>query len=191
MGERLNKTRVMLQHAREKIIENTKRNIYMVLICVYLIGMTIWNMSTLYVVGDIDLRLFYILIIDGFNTPIFIVTGLVLTGKTKMLQLDNESTRTITTLERDIALAKQENENLKEIQQLNNIIGDLNEQLHKQKESFLEKLGYEREIAEYRCQIAARDGKVPDAIESNKDWNDSNKTIKIMEESEQSSDPPK
>lgn len=178
----MNKTRVMLQHAREKIIENTKRNIYMVLICVYLIGMTIWNMSTLYLVGDIDLRLFYILIIDGFNTPIFIVTGLVLTGKTKMLQLDNESTRTITTLERDIALAKQENENLKEIQQLNNIIGDLNEQLHKQKENFLEKLGYEREIAEYRCQLAARDGKVPDAIESNKDWNDKNQSIKIVEE---------
>ncbi|MGV9206348.1 MAG: hypothetical protein ACOC44_20265 [Promethearchaeia archaeon] len=35
-------------------------------------------------------------------------------------------------------------------------------------------LEYAQEISEYRCQLAARDGNIPEAIKANKDWNDAN-----------------
>jgi len=177
----MNKTRQKLLHAKNTLIENTRKNIILILIGIYLIVITLWNTTTLLIVGDISLRLFYILLVDGFNTPIFIITSLILTGKWKTTIFDKEAQINIVKLERSIDLANQEIENLKLIQQLEHVIGDLNEELHKQKENFLEKIGYEREIAEYRCQLAARDGKVPDAIESNKDWNDSNKMMGIIE----------
>jgi len=40
-----------------------------------------------------------------------------------------------------------------------------------------EQLGYEREIAEYRIQLAAKSGEVENAIRANKDFNDSNTKI--------------
>lgn len=36
---------------------------------------------------------------------------------------------------------------------------------------------YERDIAEYRCVLAARDGKVPEAIIANRDWYEFNKIL--------------
>lgn len=181
MGERLNKTREKLLHAKDTLLENTRKNIVLILIGVYLIVITLWNTTTLLFVGDIDIRLYLILLVDGFNTPIFIITSLILTGKWKTTIFDKEAQIKIVNLEKTLALADQEIENLKLIQQLEHVIGDLNEELHQQKEDFLEKLGYEREIAEYRCQLAARDGEVPEAIERNKDWNDSNKMMGILE----------
>jgi hypothetical protein len=38
-------------------------------------------------------------------------------------------------------------------------------------------LEYEREIAEYRIQIASKTGEVVRAVKSNKDWNDANKGL--------------
>jgi len=36
---------------------------------------------------------------------------------------------------------------------------------------------YEREIAEYRCILAARDGKVPEAVIANRDWYELNQQL--------------
>jgi len=42
-----------------------------------------------------------------------------------------------------------------------------------------EQLSYEREISEYRCELAAAKGEVPKAIVANKTWYDANTALEI------------
>jgi len=181
MGEKLSKTRQRLLHARDTLIENTRKNIVLIFIGIYLIVITLWNTTTLLAVGDISIRLYFILLVDGFNTPIFIITSLILTGKWKTTIFDKEAQIKIVQLERMIDLANQEIENLKLIQELNHTIGDLTQALQKQKDDLKKQMNYERQVAEYRTQLAAVKGKVPDVACRVKDWNDANKIIEVIE----------
>jgi len=181
MGEKLSKTRQRLLHARDTLIENTRKNIVLIFIGIYLIVITLWNITTLLAVGDISIRLYFILLVDGFNTPIFIITSLILTGKWKTTIFDKEAQIKIVQLERIIDLANQEIENLKLIQELNHTIGDLTQALQKQKDELKKQMNYERQVAEYRTQLAAVKGKVPDVVCRVKDWDDANKIIEVIE----------
>ena len=60
-------------------------------------------------------------------------------------------------------------------------------QLTLDRTKLIEQLVYEREISEYRVLIAAKDGKVPDVIVSNKDWYTSNRTIESLEKKDPNS----
>ena len=44
-----------------------------------------------------------------------------------------------------------------------------------------QKLYYERELAEYRTQIAAKDGKVPGVVVSVADWNEVNRKLEELQ----------
>ncbi len=68
-----------------------------------------------------------------------------------------------------------------ELQEVTTKLTTQNQDLVNQLEKEKSMSGYIRELSEYRVQLAARDGKVPDAIIHNKDWNDANEDLKTPE----------
>jgi len=152
----------------------------------------VWNLLTLLLVGDITASLFWVLVIDAINLPIIILIQLVWSGKYNALNYEKliqdrankvEIThiKALADVQQELALLRQETEYLKQIQEQQHVIGELNEQLQKQKQELLKEMTYERDIAQYQLQLAARDENIRQAICRNSDWTIKNDIIGLIE----------
>jgi len=168
--------------------ENFSKNIINIGFMIYYIFYAIATLSTLLGAGELSFTVYWKVLVLALNLPVLVVTSLLLVGKWKGAQTHALTLENLYQVKLDLELMKKENEHLKSIQQLNHTIGDLTQDIQRIKEGFRKKLENEREINEYRCQLAAKNSKVPDAIIANKGWNDSNKTIEIIEKSEPKED---
>lgn len=131
--------------------------------------------------NEIGIFVFWKLLILCLNLPILVVLSLVLVGNWKGSQTRNTMLEKLYEVQLQLELRKNDIEHLKLIQQQASVIGDLTEQIARIRRDFMREQKYEREISEYRCQLAARDGKVPEAVISNCDWNEANSTIENIE----------
>lgn len=178
------KLKEIYQKIRTKFQENFSKNMINIGLMLYYMIYAVISLSSLLNSSEITIQVFWKLLVLCLNLPILVVMSLVLVGKWKGSQTRGDMLEKFYDVQLQLELKKQEIEFMKLIQQQAAVIGDLTEQLERIKCDFKREQGYQREIAEYRCQLAARDGKVPDAICSTKDWNDSNRTIGNIEKSE-------
>lgn len=160
---------------------NLSRNIINIGLMFYYIIYAILSLSALLGTNEISIHAYWKILILCINLPILVVVSLVLVGKWKGSTSQVETQKNLYDVQLELELKKKDIEYLKLLQQQASVIGDLTEQISRMKEDFRRELSYERDIAEYRTQLAARDGKVPDAICRVSDWNESNKTIEIIE----------
>lgn len=164
---------------------NTSRNVLNIGLMVYYIIYAILSLSTLLGTGEIDLHAFWKILVLCINLPVLVVTSLILVGKWKGSVSQVEMQKTLYDVQLELELKKQEIDNLKLLQQHASVIGDLTEQLQRIKEEYREKMENQREIWEYKCQLAARDGKVPEALIANKGWRDANDLICVVDKKEE------
>lgn len=175
------KLRDLWKKIRTSFQENFSKNFINIGLMIYYIVYAIFTLSTLLGAGELSLSVFWKVLVLALNLPVLVVLSLVLVGKWKGSQVHVAMLEKIYQVQLELELKKQEIEHLKLIQQQFTTIGDLNERLQKQKEEYTKELAYQNEMATYKILLAAKEGKVPEVICSVKEWNDTNKTIEIIE----------
>jgi len=180
----MNKTIETLHKIKKTIHANISKNAIVLGILLYLIIYTIWNLLTFLLSGDISIAIFYGMLITNINIPFVIMLSIVLTGRWKGAIQDNMMEKKLATVDKMLCLKKQEMDyevKLK-IQQIEHLKLEI-QQFHTI-EDLRQELSYSNEIWSYKCVIAARDGCVSDAIISNKNWNDSNEALGLLDKKE-------
>lgn len=175
------KIRDFWQKLRNAFKDNFKRNMINIGLMIYYMVFAFLTLLTLLITFELSYSTFFKVLILCMNLPVFVVLSLILVGKWKGTQVHTEMLEKVYEIQLELELKKQEIENLKLLQQQAAIIGDLSEQLSRVKEDYKRELEYVNEIATYKILVAAKDGKVPETVCKVKDWNDSNKTIEIIE----------
>ena len=184
------KLKEIYEKVKLKFQENFSKNIINIGFMLYYIFYAIISLSTLLISNEIALNVYWKVLVLCLNLPVLVVSSLILVGKWKGSQTRSDMLEKFYDVQLQLELKKQEIEFMKLLQQQAAIIGDLTEQISRLKDDFRKEQEYEREISEYRTLLAARDGKVPEAICRVKDWNEANKTIEIIEKSEEPVKPP-
>jgi len=182
------KIREFWQKLRIAFKDNYKKNMINIGLMIYYMVFAFLTLLTLLITFELSYSTFFKVLILCLNLPVFVVLSLILVGKWKGGQVHAEMIEKVYEIQLELELKKQEIENLKLLQQQAAIIGDLSEQLSRVKEDYKKELDYVNELATYKILLAAKDGKVPDVVCRVKDWNDSNKTIEIIERKEASKD---
>jgi hypothetical protein len=175
MGEREKKIKIALQDAKKRIKENIKKNIVTLLITTYAILIVIFNAAMLFMAGDVDDRVFWVIVVDGLNMPVMILTSLILTGKWKQTEVsgatelliakkDYELQLKTNEMNHKVDLKNQEIQHLQEIQTSYKTIEDLRKDLV-----------FERTISEYQLRYVG--------LKANQTWIDTNKMINEIDQS--------
>lgn len=106
--------------------------------------------------ADLDTAVFLYVLLFGISPYIILFINIVFKGETQ---------------QKDLEIQKL---------QIDNAWKDKIISLQRSNDELVTRLQYKNEIAEYRCLLAAKEGKVPDAVIANKDWNDTNDKLESL-----------